>query len=145
MVLVLPTSDKPDWYVSTKMQTWVSLTEAEALVSGYPVTIPDSYDTWLNQAYLLIARNPSYSFPTDVSEDMKLALSLYACIIASGQNQNLQANGVSSFTIGNFSQTYSDKFLTGLDKYPEPIQSLLAQYRTGKAVTSRLTRTYPRN
>lgn len=129
------------------MQPWVSQSEAETLVEGYPVTIPDSFDKWVNQAFILISKNTAYSFPTDPTEDMKLALSLYACILGSGEtgSADLKSQGVTSFSIGNFSQSYSDKLLTGLDQYPEPVKSLLAQYRTGRNVIAKLTRTYPRN
>lgn len=129
------------------MEPWVTLTEAETLVAGYPVTVPDNFQQWINYAFILLSKNTAYTFPDPPTEDTKLALSLYACILGNGEGQNskLQPEGVTQFRVGNFSQTFSDKLVTGLDKLPEPVASLLSQYRTGKTTFAQMQRTYPRN
>jgi hypothetical protein len=133
------------WYRSTKM-SWVTETEAVELVAGYPVTIPTDYDKWLNLAYLLIFNDNRYSFPSTATANMKLAQSLYGISLAtqSGESQALQ-NGVASFRIGNFSQTFSTQAQLNPNEFPQNVKVLLGEYRVGRPSTIRLSRTYPSN
>jgi hypothetical protein len=126
--------------------TWVSETEASSLVAGYPVTIPSDYDKWLNQSYLVLSNDSRYSYPDTPTDKMKLAQSLFACDLAAvGIGQTPLQRGVQSFTIGSFSESYSQKAIDRFDEYSSTIANLIREYRVGRGTAITLSRTYPSN
>jgi hypothetical protein len=129
------------------MSTWVSDTEALGLVAAYPVTVPSDFTKWLNASYLYLSNDPRYAYPIEPSEKMKLAQSLYACYLASPDSGRAKAirEGVASFSIGSFSESYSNKAQMNSDQYPVDVQSLLSEYRVGRGTSIELSRTYPSN
>ena len=125
---------------------WVTVTEAEEILAQYPVTAPDNLEQYLNLSFLYLSNDVRYSYPSDPTEKMKTALSLYAVDLSnrSGSATALQ-RGVSSFSIGDFSESYSRQAQLNRDEYPADVAILLSEYRTGGRGTSiTLTRTYPR-
>jgi hypothetical protein len=127
------------------MSIWVTVTEATEIIAGYPVTEPENYEQYLNLAFLYLSNDFRYSFPSSPTDKMKTALSLYAVNLGNsdGSESPLQ-RGVSSFTIGDFSENYSNQAIQSRDEYPRDIALLLNEYRTGGRETSiHLTRTYP--
>ena len=125
---------------------WVTVTEAEEILADYPVTVPDNLEQYLNLSFLYLSNDPRYGYPTEATTKMKTAQSLYAVNLSanSGSDSALQ-RGVSSFSIGDFSESYSNQAMATRDEYPRDIALLLNEYRTGGRGTSiTLTRTYPR-
>lgn len=127
--------------------SWVSVTEASGIVSEYPVTIPSDFDKYLNKSYLLLSNDLRYAYPSPATEKMKIAQSLYACFLGSPESGRAQAirDGVQSFSVGSFSESYTNKASERSDQYPDEIANLLQEYRIGRGTNIKLQRTYPSN
>ena len=127
--------------------SWVSITDATGIVSEYPVTIPIDFDKYLNKSFLILANDPRYSYPDTPTEKMKIAQSLYACFLGSPESGRAQAirDGVQSFSVGSFSESYTNKASERSDQYPDTIANLLQEYRIGRGTSIKLQRTYPSN
>jgi hypothetical protein len=74
---------------------------------------------------------------------MKTALSLYAVLLPT--EKGVIDSGVSEFSIGRYSQKFSEQALGDRYTYPRDILALLSEYRAGRNVMTKLSRTYPAN
>ena len=122
---------------------WLTETEALAIANEYPYPIPSDYGKWLSLAFIRLSNDSRYSFPTVATEKMKTALSLYAVLLPT--EKGVIDSGVSEFSIGRYSQKFSEQALGDRYTYPRDILALLSEYRAGRNVMTKLSRTYPAN
>lgn len=128
------------------MAEWVTLHEATLIAASFPYGIPADFDKWLNMSQTRIEYDPKYAFPSAPTERMKNAVVLLALITGSGDNTaQLIQNGVSEFSIGKFSQKFSEHAQNNPGSYPIEVSNMLAVYRSTALFVGQLSRTYPSN
>jgi len=89
----------------------------------------------LNSAYRVLVSHPAYAFPSNVSQKMKDANCEYALYLATigTQRQTLIDQGVKSFSVGDFSESYKDTdqgYGTNVT-LPSIVKQLLDEYEKG--------------
>jgi hypothetical protein len=127
------------------LANWVTLTEAQGIASNYPLTIPTDFELWINLAQLRLESDFRYNFPTIPTDKMKTALVLYATDLPKNNANELLVNGVQSFSIGKFSQSFSDEATLNNWRYSQTVEALLREYRVGRQTVANLKRRLPSN
>lgn len=130
---------------------WASLTYANTYLLGkvggesWDSLTDDQKERALLTAYRALDNDPMYSFPNDVSDKMRAAQTELAFFLSSNSDdssQTMQMSGVSSFRIGNFSQSFkADSEVIGeRQTYPQSVINLLSQYRANLKALHYVTR-----
>ena len=119
---------------------WVTVDEADTYFGESLEST--SWESVLNKsgaitsAFRILNSHPAYVFPTDVSDNMKNANAEYARFLATSFNskrQNLIEQGVTEFSIGDFSETLKNTdvgYGTNMT-LPSIVRQYLEEYEVG--------------
>ena len=103
-------------------------------------------EKYIESSYRILVNDPNYSFPSTTTERMQNANAELANYLLNNpdylQHIQLSAQGVQSFTIGTFSQTFkSDKDISDIkSRYPVIVENLISIYRSRLPAVARVTR-----
>lgn len=119
---------------------WTTIADADAYVAG--IIDPAAWDAlddadkerYLTTSYRTLSNDPNYSFPSTATTRMENAQIEYALYLLSDPNaikrQSLIDQGVESFKILNFQETYRDPSKAPMaSKYPAVVLDLLSIYK----------------
>jgi hypothetical protein len=138
------------------MSQWADLTDANTYLTNKPGTaawFASGFDgtVYVSYAYTVINNDPDYTFPDSPSAAQLTKLQgaqiEYAYFIFKNPNserrQNLRAQGVKSFSVSKFSETFSDSKgydFEGYSKYPVIVADFLRDFLATPSFSTTVTR-----
>lgn len=122
---------------------WVTIVEAnayfdESLDSDKWVALTNKGGA-INSAFRILTNHPGYEFPSEPTQKMKDANCEFALFLTKGtKRQDLQDQNVQSFSVGDFSESYSPSNEPSESKIflPAKVKDLIQSYSKSAPTSS---------